>query len=161
MNQILFGDAERMENWPPWSVFGVFRDGLTRTGISTALIPPVAELAKNAAANAYAGPWPYLSVPDDNQPRMEPARLAAGFRPSLHELVSKDEGELDLPRCMLHSAVATVELLGATREVLDSAIGVRLAMEIVIGMAKACPLDARDQVVDEASFKGQVVVFEE
>lgn len=158
VSHVLFGDTESPADWPDTSVWGLFRDLLPEVGLQAGLIPPVAELARQAAAQAYAGPWPYLSVPEANWPQIEPARAAARFRPDFRRIAGAHS--LSRPLRMGCATLVCARLVGVTREALDPRIGVRLALEVVLGSAKMRPLVRGDEPMDPARFGGEVVVFE-
>jgi hypothetical protein len=153
VNTVLFGDTET-------SLWGLMRDILPRVGLSGDLVPPVAELAENAAAHVYdGGPWPYLTVPDENRPHRPPLQLAALFRGQFHHLARTFRLHTDLQ--MAAAALACARFVSLTRDVLAPAVGARLAFEIIIGVSKTCPLTSADQSVDPDSFGRVVVRFED
>jgi hypothetical protein len=81
------------------------------------------------------------------------------FRASFHEIARtfRLSPELRVP-C---ASLACPHFVAATRGVLSPAMGVRLALEVVIGVAKTCPLTRADQRVDPDSFGRAVVRFED
>jgi hypothetical protein len=160
VNALLCGDTEDAAQWPEASVWGLLRDTLPRFGLDAGLVPPVGELMQNAASHVYdGGPWPFLSVPKEHRPQRESLHLAVLFRGALADVARSERLSLELK--IACSALACVRLVSATREVLSPALSVRLALEVVVGAAKTCPLVRVDQPIVPDSFGRQVVRFEE
>jgi hypothetical protein len=158
VNQLLCGDTVEPTQWPEASVWGLVRDALLQVGVAGDL-PPVGEIMGNAAAHVYdGGPWPFLTIPKENHPQREPLHLAVLFRGPFHDIARTFRLSPELQ--VACAALACVHLLAATQSVLTPAIGVRLAFEILVGVAKTGPLVRVDQRIDPESFGRAVVRFE-
>jgi hypothetical protein len=83
----------------------------------------------------------YVSVGADHAPTVPPIRLAFELRP----VVEAACAESGIPPTQRHQpcALALASALEQVREAIDIKIGLRLALEVVFGMAKMAPMSRR------------------
>jgi len=142
INVLLAGDSS---DWTGVgeSVFGLIRTGALASGYSEAEFPAPAEVfrafAAGIAGTEGAG-WGFvpLTVPADNQPRVQPIRAAYELRGPVRVALAKDGlTTRDWPAI---TALAVVSELGRVRDAIDHRVALTLVLETVNGMAKTAPM---------------------
>ena len=141
VNAVLSGDKIDWNDIPVDSAFGELRAFLTgRPDIQwpAETFPLVAEVYKVFAKGAPRLEWGYvpLSAPPANAPHMPPLRCAFELRRIALSVISPHS--INLLRTF--SAVALTKALVVTRQAIDPAIAIRLAMETMNGIAKTAPI---------------------
>jgi hypothetical protein len=144
INEILTGDVADLARVPPGSVVGILEREIVPRLVPAGEFPRLDDLYRNVAANVGTTPWGHVAVtlPEANRPVIPP--LFAAY--SLRGAVDVAQAEAALPDTLRHVAPA-LALAHGLRQVdgaIDMAIGVRLALEVVFGMAKQVPLSRAD-----------------
>ena len=139
VNQILSGDRGTVAVSPAESVVGVLR-GWIPDLVGAADFPTPESLYRHVASTVGQAPWGQVAVTvgDDNRPCMSALRAAFELRPA----VLAAEAALGTAPSERHLLAATA-LLEAGHQVagaIDHAVAVRLALEVVWGMAKMAPM---------------------
>jgi hypothetical protein len=152
INAVLTGDKTDLAEVPSDSIVGILVDQLVPHVVALADFGSIQDLYRSVAASVGQTEWGevHLTVPEDNRPRIPPIRLAFELRPTVESaclaagLVSGDRHRA----CALALAGGLVQVAGA----IDIKVGLRLALEVVFGMAKMAPMSqgAFDKVARES-----------
>jgi hypothetical protein len=139
VDQILGGDRGMMEGSPAASIVGILR-GWIPDLVGAADFPTPDSLYRHVASTVGQAPWGEVAVTvgDDNRPSLSPLRAAFELRPA----VLAAEAALGTAPSERHLLAANA-LLEAGHQVagaIDHAVAVRLALEVVWGMAKMAPM---------------------
>jgi hypothetical protein len=144
INVILTGDVADLVEVPASSVVGIVAREIVPGLVPATEFPPLDELYRNVAASVSTTPWGHVavSVPEDNRPTVPP--LFAAF--ALRGAVDTAQSEVALPSPLRHvlPALALAHGLAQVDGAIDTAVGVRLALEILFGTAKLVPLGQAD-----------------
>jgi hypothetical protein len=153
INDILTGDTDDPAKVPEASVLGILaRELLPAVAPAECFADPGA-IYKHIAATVGSTEWGCVAttVGDDHAPGVMPIRAAFELREAVDEVQSKAglPTELRYVPCALALAAG----IGQVREALDVRVTVRLALEIVFGMAKMAPMSraAFESVSDDPS----------
>jgi hypothetical protein len=143
MNQVLTGDTANLASVPPESVVGILVAELVPSTFALEAMPPLKQLYANVAAGVRSVEWGNvpLSVPADNAPSVLPIQVAFELRPAVDAAVLATQ--LDASRRHVLPTLALAEGLRQVQAAIDPAIAVRLALEVVFGMAKMAPMTNR------------------
>jgi hypothetical protein len=143
MNQVLTGDTANLASVPPESVVGILVAELVPSTFALEAMPPLEQLYANVAAGVRSVEWGNvpLSVPADNAPSVLPIQVAFELRPAVDAAVLATQ--LDASRRHVLPTLALAEGLRQVQAAIDPAIAVRLALEVVFGMAKMAPMTNR------------------
>jgi len=140
INMVLTGDNADAASAPADSVVGVLMAELVPATAPAELFWPPDDYYRSVAANVKKAAWGNVttSVPDANKPRVVPLQVAFELR----DAVDAAQSEAGLPRSLRHvvCALALADGLKQVQHACDMGIAVRLAMEIVFGMAKMVPM---------------------
>ena len=126
------------------SVFGIIRAGALAHGYAADELPPLEDVFRGFAAGVAAaegGPaWGFvpLSVPLENQPRIQPLRDAYELRPSVRALLAGNN--VPIAEWPGVCALALVSELARVAGAIDHRIALRLVLDTVNGMAKTAPM---------------------
>jgi hypothetical protein len=143
MNQVLTGDTANLASVPPESVVGILVAELVPSTFALEAMPPLEQLYANVAAGVRSVEWGNvpLSVPADNAPSVLPIQVAFELRPAVDAAVLATQ--LEASRRHVLPTLALAEGLRQVQAAIDPAIAVRLALEVVFGMAKMAPMTNR------------------
>jgi hypothetical protein len=143
MNQVLTGDTANLASVPPESVVGILVAELVPSTFALEAMPPLEQLYANVAAGVRSVEWGNvpLSVPADNAPSVLPIQVAFELRPAVDAAVLATR--LEPSRRHVLPTLALAEGLRQVQAAIDPAIAVRLALEVVFGMAKMAPMTNR------------------
>jgi hypothetical protein len=123
------------------SVVGILRDRLVGRSYDRADFPALSAVFRGFAAKVgTAAAWGTvpLSVPERHQPSLIPLRIGYETRPAVDKVLSPLGG--DKQRILRTAVLALAQLLEAVRQAIDPKIALRLALELVNGMAKTAPM---------------------
>ena len=143
INEVLTGDSAALGSVPADSVVGILVAQLVPEVVSLADFGSIEDLYRSVAASVGKTEWGdvHLSVPEDNLPRIQPMRLAFELRSTVEgacAVAGVKTGERH-QAC----ALALAGGLAQVTEAIDVKIGLRLALEVVFGMAKMAPMSRR------------------
>jgi hypothetical protein len=143
INQILTGDTADLAKVPADSIGGILIAELVPRVVQAADFGPVEELYRSVAANVGKTRWGevHLTVGADHLPTIPPIRLAFELRPAVEEACTA--AGVEPPQRYQACALALAMGLEQVREAIDIEIGLRLALEVVFGMAKMAPMSRR------------------
>ena len=140
INDILSGDSTDLMEQPPESVAGILVAELVPATVPLALFVPLEELYRHVAASVGTAEWGAVAttVPADHQPTVLPLRFAFELRPAVDEA----QAQAGLPSSLRHvpCALALCECLKQVGDAADVGMTIRLALEVVFGMAKTVPM---------------------
>ena len=142
INSLLFGVSRggTWESLPAFSSFGCLRDQLLAQGFQKTDFPDLKEILEHFAANIGKeeawGTVP-LSVPKENFPRMSPLKIGFESRQSVDTLLRQLPDKFSK---LTASLWALAEILSQTKQSLAPPTALRLAAEILNGMAKTAPM---------------------
>ena len=146
LNVLLSGDSTDIAEADPLSVVGVVRDQLVPGVLGPEGFPSLQDLYQIVAGNVGELAWGTVatSVPEDHQPEVLPLQVAFELRPAVSEAIAALAAELgsDCPSRHVLCALALASAIAQTADALDPVIGLRLALEVVFGMAKTVPMSS-------------------
>lgn len=155
LNVLLSGDAADVAATDPSTVVGVLRRQLVPSVVALDAFPPLLGLYEAVAENVGSLAWGTVAttVPADNQPSVLPIRMAFELRPVVSAsmaTLARDLGP-EAPGAHLVCTFALSSAIDETAGVLAPPIGLRLALEVVFGMAKMVPMPvaAMREVADD------------
>lgn len=156
LNVLLSGDVEDVAAADPSSVVGMLRDQLVPAILPLDTFPPLRDLYEHVARHVGSQAWGTVatSVPDENQPRVLPLRTAFELRPAVTAAMTALTRDLGAGRPSPH-VVCTMALASAiaqTAGAIEPRIGLRLALEVVFGMAKTVPMSVA--AIEQATREG-------
>ena len=143
-NELLTGNQwERWDEFPPTSVCGILWAVLRTRGYELADFPSMKEIFEDLAAHPPSGKqeeWGHvpLSIPQDHLPRIHPIRINFESRGDVDRIFAEFGSDND--RRLRASAFALATVLVWVAEAIDHAVVLRLALELVNGMAKTAPM---------------------
>jgi len=152
INAVLTGDTADLSEVPADSVLGILVDQLVPGVVALADFGSLQDLYRSVAASVGQTEWGafHLTVPHDNLPRVLPIRLAFELRPAVEAACAA----AGVAAGLRHQACALALAGGLAQvtEAIDIKIGLRLALEVVFGMAKMAPMSQRafDKVAQES-----------
>jgi hypothetical protein len=142
-NQVLSGDTTDLTAVPPETVIGILVAELVPSTYAREAFPPLEDLYRLVASGVGTVEWGHvaLDTPADNAPSVLPIQVAFELRPAVDAAVEAAGVARDQRHrpCALALAHALREVQGA----IDPEIGLRLALEVVFGMAKMAPMSKR------------------
>jgi len=150
INGILAGDSSDWDSLGE-SVFGLIRASAFANGYTASDFPELAAVFRGFAAAIAGGgtEWGFvpLSVPPENQPRVQPVRSAYELRGHVRRVLAEHHvAKSDWPAVI---ALAVGGELSRVRGAIDHRVALRLVFETINGMAKTAPM------TDEAFRKAQ------
>lgn len=143
INHVFTGDTADLAAVPADTIVGILVAELVPKVYSLADFGSLEDLYRGVAASVGQTEWGevHLSVGDDHAPTVPPIRLAFELRPAGEAACSaaaiKDE-QRHQP-----CALALASGLEQVREAIDPKVGLKLALEVVFGMAKMAPMSRR------------------
>ena len=139
-NQVLTGDTTNLASMPPETVIGILAGELVPGIYSPTDIPSIEGLYRHVAAGVGSAAWGNvaLDIPADNAPSVLPIQVAFELRPTVDGVVA----QLGLEPARRHvlPTLALAEGLRQVQGAIDPAIAIRLALQVVFGMAKMAPM---------------------
>lgn len=143
INGVLTGDTAELANVTADSVVGILVAELVPKVVQAADFGSVEDLYRSVAANVGQTAWGEvrLTVGEDHLPTIPPIRLAFELRPAVEEACSA-AGVAAAQRYQA-CALALASGLEQVRGAIDIKMGLRLALEVVFGMAKMAPMSRR------------------
>jgi hypothetical protein len=144
INVVLSGDVADLALVPPGSVVGIVARAIAPNLVRVEEMPSLEELYRNVAAGVGRTEWGRvpLTVPEANHPIVAPLFAAYALRGA----VDAAQAEAGLPNTLRH-VVPSLALAHGLHQVdgaIEMAIGIRLALEVVFGVAKLAPLTQAD-----------------
>jgi hypothetical protein len=143
INQVLTGDTADLDKVPADTVVGILVASLVPNVVALADFGSLEDLYRSVAEHVGDREWgtAYLSVGADHAPTMPPIRLAFELRPAIDAACA----EAGIASAQRHQpcALALARALDQVKEAIDLKIGLRLALEVVFGMAKMAPMSRR------------------
>jgi hypothetical protein len=147
INQLLSGDRSAWADIPITSTFGSLHNVLTRSreiAWPAESFPDVARLyqsfaqARQKGVSQEAWGWVPLSIPAQNQPKLQPMRATYNLRQSLlSDSMSKPD---HLEFASSTSTLAVMMALIEVRKHIDPRVAITLVFETINGMAKTVPM---------------------
>jgi hypothetical protein len=143
INQVLTGDMADLAKLPADSVVGILVAQLVPKPLALTDFGSVEELYRGVAASVGQTEWGqvYLSVGEDHAPTVPPIRLAFELRAAVEAACSAaavKDAQRHVP-----CALALAGGLAHMRDAIDIKVALRLALEVVFGMAKMAPMSRR------------------
>jgi len=146
LNVLLSDDSTDIAGAGPNSVVGVVRDQLVPAVLGPEGFPSPQDLYRLVAGSAGQQPWGTVatSVPADHRPVVLPIQVAFELRPAVSTGMETLVGELGAacPSRHVLCALTLASAIAQTVDALDPIIGLRLALEVVFGMAKMVPISS-------------------
>lgn len=143
INQILTGDTADLDKVPADTIVGLLVASLVPDVVPLADFGSLEDLYRSVAAHVGDQEWGtvYVSVGADHAPTIPPIRLAFELRP----VVAAACAEAGIAPAQRHQpcALALANALDQVKEAIDIKVGLRLALEVVFGMAKMAPMSRR------------------
>lgn len=143
INQILTGDTADLDEVPADTIVGILVASLVPNVVALADFGSLEDLYRSVAAHVGDVDWGnvYVSVGADHAPTVPPVRLAFELRP----VVETACAEAGIAPAQRHQpcALALAGALGQVKDAIDIKVGLRLALEVVFGMAKMAPMSRR------------------
>ncbi len=145
INTLLFGASGggSWEELPPFSCFGCLRDQWLAQGFQKVDFPDLKQVLEHFAANTGkpedGGSVP-LTVPKENLPRLSPLKIGFESRANVDKVLRQLPDKFSR---LTASLWALAEIVNQTRASLSPPVGIRLAVEILHGMAKTAPMTKR------------------
>jgi hypothetical protein len=143
VNQVLSGDTADLAAVPADSVVGILVTELVPKVYALADFGRLEDLYRGVAASVGQTEWGqvHLTVGDDHAPTVLPIRLAFELRSAVEAACSA--AAVRVEQRHLPCAIALAGGLAQVREAIDPKVGLRLALEVVFGMAKMTPMSRR------------------
>jgi hypothetical protein len=143
INQVLTGDTANLASVPAGSVVGILVAELVPATYALADIPSLKGLYAGVAKGVGSVEWGRapMDLPPDNRPSVLPIQVAFELRPAVDAAVAQlglEPGRRHIP-----PALALAEGLKQVQGAIDPAIAIRLAFQVVFGMAKMAPMSKR------------------
>jgi hypothetical protein len=143
INQVLTGDTADLDKVPADSIVGVLVASLVPNVVALADFGSLEDLYRSVAAHVGDQEWGnvYVSVGADHAPTIPPIRLAFELRP----VVEAACAQAGIGSAQRHQpcALALASALDQVKGAIDIKIGLKLALEVVFGMAKMAPMSRR------------------
>jgi len=140
INDILTGDTEDPAAVPEASVLGILIRELVPSVAPAECFASPGDIYKHVAASVNAAEWGCVTttVGDEHEPTVMPIRATFELRAAVNEAQSKAglPPKLRYVPCALGLAIGIKQVQAA----LDIRVTVRLALEVVFGMAKMTPM---------------------
>jgi hypothetical protein len=153
INQTLSGDTADLAHVPEDTIIGILVAQLVPDTFSLADFGSLEDLYRSVAANVSTSEWGnvHLTVGKDHEPTIPPLRLAFELRPSVDAACSV----AGIPSAQRYRpcALALAGALVQVKDAIDVKLALRLALEVVFGMAKMAPMSHRafDAVAGQAA----------
>jgi hypothetical protein len=143
INQVLTGDTADMAAVPADTIVGILVAELVPKVYALADFGALEDLYRGVAASVGQTEWGtvHLSVGADHAPTVPPIRLAFELRPAVEDACSAAA----VTAAQRHQPCA-LALAGGLEQVgaaIDPRVGLKLALEVVFGMAKMAPMSRR------------------
>lgn len=116
---------------------------ISRGLVDSGNLPDPIQVVAQTAAAIGSSPFPPLTVPDGHYPLEWSPVAGPRFREAITEMALR-KGMTDR-QMLLAMMVAIGLVIEGAREVLNPAVAIRLALEIMIGVSRMAPLDSEDQ----------------
>jgi hypothetical protein len=143
INQALTGDTADLDKVPADSIVGILVSSLVPDVVALADFGSLEDVYRSVAAHVGVTEWGtvYLSVGADHAPTIPPIRLAFELRPAVESACA----EAGIAPGQRHQpcALALAGALEQVKDAIDIKLGLRLALEVVFGMAKMAPMSRR------------------
>ena len=143
INHVLTGDTADLSMVPADSIVGILVAELVPRVVALADFGSLEDLYKSVAANVGKTEWGmvHLTVGDDHLPTISPLRLAFELRPAV--VAACSAAGVGVGQRHQACALALAGGLDQVREAIDIKVGLKLALEVVFGMAKVAPMSRR------------------
>ena len=143
INQILTGDTADLDKLPADTVVGILVASLVPDVVALADFGSLEDLYRSVAEHVGDREWGYVyvSVGAEHAPSIPPIRLAFELRPAV-DTACADAGIAPEQRHQ-PCALALARALDQVKEAIDIKLGLRLALQVVFGMAKMAPMSRR------------------
>lgn len=146
VNELLCGDKADAENgeFPPQSVYGILKDGLDSDVYIPAKFPTLVSIFSGYAAGiGNVEEWGKVPVTvlRHNHPTIIPLQFAFETRDKVDRILRSVAA--DKQRCLTISIKALAALLNQMKKAIEPDVALRLAFEIINGMAKTAPMTAK------------------
>jgi hypothetical protein len=143
INQILTGDTADLTAVPADTIVGILVAELVPKVYAPADFGSLEELYRGVAASVGRTEWGtvHLSVGNDHAPTLPPIRLAFELRAAVEAACSA--AAVTAAQRYRPCALALASGLEQVRQAIDPKVGLRLALEVVFGMAKMAPMSRR------------------
>jgi hypothetical protein len=159
INQVLTGDTADLDKVPADTIVGILVASLVPNVVTLADFGSLEDLYRSVAAHVGDVEWGtvFVSVGADHAPSIPPIRLAFELRPAVDAACA----EAGIASAQRHQpcALALARALDQVKEAIDVKVGLRLALEVVFGMAKMAPMSRRAfmEVADDEAAKSKAV----
>lgn len=146
VNQLLCGDTAdaAIDNLPPQSIYGILRSSLSEDAYPFASYPTLGSVFGGFAAGV-GDPADWGKVPVTvilrNHPTIVPLQFAFETRHKVDAILRPVAA--DKMRCLTLSTKALASLLSHMSKAIEPDVALRLAFEIINGMAKTAPMTAK------------------
>jgi len=143
INQALTGDTADLAAVPADTIVGLLVAELVPKFYTLADFGSLEDLYRNVAASVGQAEWGavHLGVGDDHAPTVPPIRLAFELRPAVE--VACSAASVTAAQRHQPCALALASGLEQVREAIDPKVALKLALEVVFGMAKMAPMSRR------------------
>jgi hypothetical protein len=143
INQALTGDTAELEDVPADTIVGILVDQLVPGTVSLADFGALEDLYRSVATHVGEQEWGnvYVSVGADHSPTIPPIRLAFELRPTVEAACAASK--IYAARRHQPCALALASSLVQVKDAIDIKVALRLALEVVFGMAKMAPMSRR------------------
>jgi hypothetical protein len=159
INEVLTTDTTEIDKMSADSVVGILVAALVPNVVPLADFGSLEDLYRSVAQHVGDQEWGnvHVSVGADHAPTIPPIRLAFELRPAV-EATCAEAGIVDARRHQ-PCALALAGALDQVKEAIDIKLGLRLALEVVFGMAKMAPMSRRAfmEVADDEAAKSKAV----
>jgi hypothetical protein len=143
INAVVTADTTELDKVSPDSIVGILVASLVPNVVALADFGSLEDLYRSVAAHVGNQEWGnvYLSVGADHAPTTPPIRLAFELRPAVEAACA----EAGVAAAQRHQpcALALAGALDQVKEAIDIKVGLKLALEVVFGMAKMAPMSRR------------------
>jgi hypothetical protein len=143
INQVLSGDTTELDKVPPDTIVGILVASLVPNVVALADFGSLEDRYRSVAAHVGKQDWGnvYVSVGAHHAPTIPPIRLAFEMRPVVEEACA----EAGISAAQRHQpcALALASALDQVKGAIDIKLGLKLALEVVFGMAKMAPMSRR------------------
>jgi len=143
INQVLTGDTADLASVPADTIVGILVAELVPKTYQLVDFGSLEDLYRSVAASVGQTEWGtvHLSVGADHAPSIPPIRLAFELRPAVESACSSN----GVTAAQRHQpcALALASGLAQVGEAIDPKVALKLALEVVFGMAKMAPMSRR------------------
>ena len=143
INEILTGDTTELANVPADTIIGILVASLVPNVVALADFGSLEDLYRSVAEHVADREWGdvYVSVGADHAPTIPPIRLAFELRPAVE--AACQEGGIAAAQRHQPCALALAGALDQVEGAIDIKLGLKLALDVVFGMAKMAPMSRR------------------